>query len=638
MRSVKRAFLCAGLCLSLLAGCALPLQAPVVPEAGHASQPEAQSGAPVLSQESTGAPPRLIDRFLYRSTPVLDKVVDGVTAVHLESWQREVAVGSGAVELTWQLDTHDARPYRGLLRTEGAEPVQVRTVLGVIQARFEPPLPDQWTAWLDGVAGSHTRLVRYPEPVVTVSYRGPEGAWIPLVGSEAILPAGPLQFQLDFDRPVEAGSLFSWLADLEECTGRPIQADQVGEGRWWLEMEEAPAGICLDMRSVVAVETGLPVARYPIMLWNEDSLPYLERVDLATGRAEQLLRLPPEISEAWPSPDGAWIALRSRQSHGDAWRPDRVSVVDLAGNRVSATPLQGGALTWAAGRLVNRSPAWATEQGWVVWDPGHEGSGGGDQTRGDSAGRGPASGSPGGGVPAGGDPVAGEPVAAASWRLPSGLEATAPDAVAFSPDGRTAAYLGAGDRSDADAAERGWAPLILVDLQTGVLRTVRDFVRGAGKGDAERWLTWSPDGRRIAALDAPGPSDEVYVVVYDLERQERQVVAGPLPVPAVGTRLEWSPRGDCLLAYGAGGPAWVIPLDGGAAFEVPDSGHGQAFWDGTGERILGARGPWEGVFVYSLADGSRVELGDGLPAGWADGAVYVIRRPEVQIRCGPPVP
>ena len=52
----------------------------------------------------------------------------------------------------------------------------MRTVLGVIQARFEPPLPDQWTAWLEGVAGSHTPLVRYPEPTVAISYRDADGA------------------------------------------------------------------------------------------------------------------------------------------------------------------------------------------------------------------------------------------------------------------------------------------------------------------------------------------------------------------------------------------------------------------------------------------------------------------------------
>lgn len=600
MRSVKWAILCAGLCLPLLAGCA-PSPAPVVPEAEDAPELAGPSGASALSHESVGAPPRLIDRLLYRGTPVLDRVVDGITAIHLEPWQAEVAVGSGDVMLTWQLDTHDASSYRGLLRTEGAEPVQVRTVLGVIQARFEPPLPDQWTAWLEGVAGSRTTLIRKPEPTVAISYQGADGAMIPLEGYEAILPAGPLRLQLDFDQLVDARSLAGWLAGLEQTVGQSVTVDQVESGRWFVTMEEVPARLDLDVRNVVAADSGLPVARYPLTIWNEAGLPYLERVDLATGATERLLQLPPEISEAWPSADGARIALRSWQNHGKAMWEDRAYVVDLAAHRVEPAPFQAGTLHWAADRLVNRPPWWAEEQAWQVWDLS-----------------------------------AGE--AATSLAVP--LAEPVPGAVAFSPDGEMAAYLGAEGLDDPEQAEPAWAPLVLVDLQTGEARTVEGFVRNwyRGKGDARRWLAWSPDGSRIAALDSLARSGESALVVYDLTQGERQVVSDELPVLAWGTRLAWSADGDHVLAYGGGRPPWIIPAEGGPAISLEDAWHGQAFWDETGGRVLGAREPWEGVFVYTLADGSRVDLGDGLPAGWGGDAVYVIRWPGAHARYVPPAP
>lgn len=591
MRGAMRAFLSAALGLMLLAGCGRPQQAPVVPEAVPTTADVDPSGAPAPSGEATGAPPRLVDRLLYRATPVLSRVVDGITVVRLEPWQREVAVGSGAVEITWQLDADDARPYRGLLRTEGAEPAQVRTVLGVIQARFEPPLPDRWSAWLEGVAGSHTVLVRYPEPTVALSYRGPDGALVPLEGHEAVVPAGPLRLVLDFDQAVDDGSLTAWLDGVRECAGE--QRVTLGRGaghRWWIDMDEAPARLHLDLRSVVAASSGLSVARDPLTLWSEASLPYLERVDLTTGDSQALLTLPPAIREARPSPDGAWIALRSWRSLGDEWRDDRVIVVDLAENRLIPTELDGGALHWVAGRLLNRPPGGAA---WQLWDP-----------------------------------------SAAEAGPPPGLPPAVPAAAAFSPDGRTAAYLAPGGAGGTDRA--GYA-LALVDVETGAARTIPGFLEGEPllRSGAPLPLEWSPDGSRIAALAPRLPAGGSRVVIYDREEDDRRVLTAPLPVPAWEARLAWSPRGDHLLVLGESGGAWIVPLEGGPPVPVEEAGAAPAFWDAAGDRILAAAGPWKGVFVYRLADGSRVELGDGLPAGWAGDAVYVIRWPGAGGGCGP---
>src|SRR5690606_35175647 len=142
---------------------------------------------------------------------------------------------------------------------------------------------------------------------------------------------------------------------------------------------------------------------------------------------------------------------------------------------------------WAGGRLVNRSPEWAAEQVWEVWDP------------------------------AGGDPAISGPV-----RLPDGLAGTLPVTAAVSPDGRTAAYLALDEPSDLDGA--GPPPLVLVDLQTGEPRALGGELQGGlPAADADSpGVAWSPDGSRIAALEPLSSADGSQLVVYDLEREERQ--------------------------------------------------------------------------------------------------------------------
>ena len=545
-----------------------------------------------------GALPRLISRIVYRPTRALNEVVDGVTAITLEEWESEVAVGSGDVLVTWQLDTHDAGPYGPLLRTRGAEPAEVRAVLGMIQARFSAPLPDRLEAWLEGLGGSHTMLFRAPEPTVAIAYWDADGGLRDLDEAEAVVPDGPLWLQLTFDQPVEQGSLAAWLADVEARVGEPLIVRQESAGLWVVELDQVPARLTLDLRRVVAAGSGLPVARSPVTLRNEAALPYLERMDLSTGEGERLLTLPPEVTEAWPSPDGAYIALRAWQAVHGEMREQWAGLIDLGENTLVEAPVQAGTLQWAAGRLLShpsRQPV-----GWEVWIPGAE--------------------------------------EAAAFPFP--MDEAVPGTAVFSPDGRTAAFLGSAAEGVPSGNEPVWMPLVLLDAETGERKTVEAFVRNwyRGKGDVRRWVAWSPDGRRVAALDPLDRTGDSVLVVYDLERGERQVVSEPLPVSAWGTRLAWSPDGARLLAHAAGDDPWVIPLDRSPAAAIPGVGHGQAFWDGTGGRILGARGPWEGVSVYSAADGTWFELGDGLPAGWDGDAVYVIRWPGASSRYVPPRP
>jgi len=604
------------LCL-LMAACATPSRMPAAPEtpsvreggagAADAGTGEAPAGATGTAGQGAaapaatvsarqGAPPALLGRILFRGTSTLRTVVDGVTALSLDPRVDEVAVGSGDVLLSWQLDTHDARPYRDLLRTRGAEPAEVRTVLGSIQARFAAPPADRWEAWLEGVRGSHVTLVRRAEPTVILTYRAADGTLRLLAGEEAVVPDGPLWVRLAFDQEVDPASFAAWLADVEAQGEQPLIVTQEPGYRWAVELERAPACLTLDLRRVVAAGSGLPVARYPVTLRNEATLPYLERVSVDSGESEHLVTLPPEITEAWPSPDGDYIALRGRQSFQGEMRERRGGVVDLVRNQWLPLPLAAGSLRWAGGRLLNHPSAGEAAQAWEVWAPD-----------------------------------AGERTAP-----PPFLTGAVPPTASFSPDGNRAAYLGGAEEDEPRGHGTSTAPLIVLDLTTGERQGAEAFVTAWPQGREALGPTaaWSPDGRRVAALDPMGPAGPSRLVIYDLERRGRQVVGEPVPVPATGARLAWSPDGRSLAVTAPGHTAWVIPLDGGPTIPIPDSGHGTAFWHGSGGRLLTARGPGEGVFVFDLADGSRFELGDGLPAGWDGDAVYVVRWPGTAARCG----
>lgn len=585
-----------------LTGCASP-----VPPANGGSPSSDGEPVPALAEPgpapaprprppgSTAPTPALLSRVLYRATASVEEVIDGVTAIALEPWQQEVTVGSGDVRFTWQLDTHDAAAYRDRVRTSGATPHQVRTVLGAIEVTFRAPNPPDWTLWLEGIEGSRVSLNREQEPTAAVSYRHAEGELVPIEGQEAVLPPGRLEVVIQLDQAIQQQSVSQWRTHLVEMLGAPVILHGTGENQLTLEMSELPTRVELDLGHLVAERTGLPVSLPPITLWNRASLPYLERINLATGEAERLLTLGPDIVEALPSPAGRWIALRSWQRQGRAWRESRVDLVDLAQMRVRRAPLEGAHLRWAGDQLVSLVPGRDEAGGWESWNPLREGE---PEHR-------------------------PEPLAGA----------------AFSPDGRWAAYLdGAKSGQPASPDGSAWYRLVLRDLVTGAERLEEGFVRGWLLGREEDFrllVAWSPDGRRVAALDPVDPAGLSDLVVYDLELGERRVLQVGLPLSPQGGRLAWSPDGAYLAVAARGRETAVISLADGAVVLLDGSGHDQVFWDEFGRRLLTAAGPWEGVSLHAAADGSRQELGDGLPAGWSGESIYIIRWPGADARYRP---
>ncbi|MFZ5826614.1 MAG: TolB family protein [Bacillota bacterium] len=553
----------------LLAGCGSGRNQPAV-------VPQAEAPAPSPPQAPSPAKPegpRLVARWYYRESPGQQALVPGITQIQLNPGQAEAVVGSGEVNFTWVLD-QELVDLKERIRWTGYAPDKLNSVEKVAQAHFPAGGPERWEVWLEGVEGSRATLVRRPEPNVTIGYRHRGGELVGVEGHELSLPAGSLVLEFRFDQPMAPGSAEAW-------------AGFAGERAWrepsllvW-SMEQVPAKLALDMGRLQAAGTGLPVNPRPLVVRNSETGVYLERWNLATGVKERVLDLVPEISEAHLSPDGRWLALRFWEKKGTEWRHEGVAVADLQGRKLIPVAMKATELRWAGTKLLNFGYRWVEEAGWESWDP-----------------------------EAGGKPVF----------HPEKLNMTIP-----SPDGR----LVAGLRGSAEGAASGpgWLSLWLTDLATGQRREVPDFVRGwvwAKGGDWSQWTAWSPDGKRVAALDPVKQVGEVDLVVYDLTTGQRQVVRKGLELTTWGHYLRWSPDGTKILTDGY--DKGVIPLDGGPVVKLEESWQG-SYWDHRGERILAATGAWSEVFVYHLKDGSRTSLGPGMPVGWDGEWAYVIRWP-----------
>ncbi|MFZ5815056.1 MAG: hypothetical protein ACOY93_07100 [Bacillota bacterium] len=557
-----------------IAGCAAPTTAPdPAPQPGAgAEEPVREPAGGEPGPEPVVEGPRLRERWYYRESPGLPGPVDGITRIQLDFGREEAIVGSGEVVFTWVLERPlpDAQERVG---TAGHSPMWINVVENVVQARFAAGGPERWEVWLEGVEGSRTVLVRAPEPTVRIGYRLDGGELVMVEGGELSLPSGKLTLEFTFDQPLSPTSVDLWREAVlmanplgGSFSFEPQKLDWI---RW--ELPRVPSKLELSFGRLQAAATGLPVTGPGnFLVQSLDSAPYLEKVNLATGERQRLVDLPPEISEVHLSPDGRWLALRSFVKQVDGWRNTRAHVVDLQARKLLPVPIHATELHWSGTRLLNFAYRWGEKRGWESWDP-----------------------------QAGGEPAF----------HPGELYN-----VRISPDGRYAAQLGYREGAE-------MLLLLVTDLETGARREFPDFIRGwtwQKGGDWSQWTAWSPDGRRVAALDPVERTGRSDLVAVDVTTGERQVLREGLNLSVWAQRLAWSPDGKSVLVQRAGR---VIPLDGGPEQKVP----GAFYWDGKSQRLLGADRDWAGVFVHDLRDGSRQELGDGLPVGWEGDWVYIIR-------------
>lgn len=526
--------------------------------------------APAQGTNSTGKPDRIT---VFREGPGNRPVISGINEVEVAAGS-EVAVGSGAVMVSWYGEN---LPASLVVKTSGPEPQFLNPGSFFMQARFPAGDPERWDVWLDGVADSKVTLVRKPEPTVLVEYRRGAGAFQPVDGPDLVLSPGPVTLDFCFDQPMKPVSLEAVLK------GSGLSGTWVAPDHARVELAAVPEKLHLDL-SWFQAATGLLAQPGALVIRSNEGAPYLERVNVITGATERLMDLPAEIHTATLAPRGGFLAYQA-YTPGSAEPYDFWASYSAVANlsRRTTTTLQSpwSPLGWQSATVLVVS----TVHGWVFWD----------------AAAGSVTGTPGRG----------------DLRLQ------------ISHDGK----LGASLVHPQGVPYDGLVPqdLVITDLETSQQTTVatgfmKQYYVGKDGIDLSLWLAWSPDGQRVAGLDARDAGwaqTKSDLVIYDRSTGKRTVAAPALPLSPYGMRLYWSPDSRYILAAG-GEQSYLIPVAGGAPVPVP--GHlYQPFWDGTGGRFLSADADWGQVFAYMVNKGTRVDLGRGLPVGWDGDWAYIIR-------------
>jgi WD40 repeat protein len=130
---------------------------------------------------------------------------------------------------------------------------------------------------------------------------------------------------------------------------------------------------------------------------------------------------------------------------------------------------------------------------------------------------------------------------------------------AFSPDGKRLAFKASGSSpctktTDADANRK----LMILDFETGQMTPVP----GAESIDSGYQISWSPDGKFLAATGGSGCGKIVcgYIVLVDIATGEMKTIVE-------GTDPAWSPKGDWI-AYNLAVRCMIIHPDGTGARSV----------------------------------------------------------------------
>ena len=188
------------------------------------------------------------------------------------------------------------------------------------------------------------------------------------------------------------------------------------------------------------------------------------------------------------------------------------------------------------------------------------------------------------------------------WAMPhSANVARSLTAPQLSPTGVRALFEGRGDVYTVPVDKGSW----------------RNLTRSAGVAD--RTPIWSPDGKRIAWFS--DSSGEYQLVVGDQDGTGPSRVY-PLEHPTYFYAPSWSPDGSQILFSDAETNLWILNLATGKETRVDQDNYTwpnrsvnpvwspDSKWIAYNKRLLGSQ--FHAVFVYSLADGSRHQITDGL--------------------------
>lgn len=192
----------------------------------------------------------------------------------------------------------------------------------------------------------------------------------------------------------------------------------------------------------------------------------------------------------------------------------------------------------------------------------------------------------------------------------------------WSPDGARIAYIAGGGRGPGTEAA-----LRVYDFDGKITTTVSDRVLASGD---EAPMAWSPDGKRIAFIEATGGGT---LRVYDVARVE---LLDKPSVPA--TALDWSAKNELAIVAPAEDPATtdvytLKPDNNEAHLRLQRNGlESEPAWSRGGETLAFWNGPSVEITqrtLFVLPDGAKSakELGPGMDPTWSNDGRLAYSRP-----------
>ncbi len=133
-------------------------------------------------------------------------------------------------------------------------------------------------------------------------------------------------------------------------------------------------------------------------------------------------------------------------------------------------------------------------------------------------------------------------------------------------------------------------------------------------GAREKFVQWSPDGKRMLFLSDRSGEEQFYTMNADLSGTPEQVTSGNLRMKGAPT---WSPDGKKLLYVDTDNALWIVDVDGRSEYRVgfdPIGAFGRPVWSPDSKWIAYARAEATGIeqiHVFDVENRREIKLSDG---------------------------
>jgi Tol biopolymer transport system component len=162
----------------------------------------------------------------------------------------------------------------------------------------------------------------------------------------------------------------------------------------------------------------------------------------------------------------------------------------------------------------------------------------------------------------------------------------------WSPDGKKVAFVGGNPENEADRTQN----IYVMEPGKGEASNIAlklTFYTGNVYGNDINYLTWSPDGTRIAFSRTAnyGAHAGVFEVASD------GTTATPLMLAADGYHPSWAPDGGKVVYSAYSEQIYTVNADGGGTTPLPEGMGIEPTWSPDGSQIAFGRGSYPGDFV-----------------------------------------